>query len=105
MPEHDLTHNGSSKGKTSGDKERASEVSAIYNYTPQELRQLKEGIRESFDHMEVDESYFDDGKVRIPGFSFHGEELAKKGYMPPPTVDGRPSELVYMNNWSRETST
>jgi hypothetical protein len=59
--------------------------------------------------MEVDESYFDilnNEESRIPGFSFKGEmDVNKKGYMPPPTVDGRPSELVYMNNWSRETST
>ena len=58
--------------------------------------------------MEMDDEYFlkqADG-AKIAGFSFHEDDRkTHKGFVPPKSEEGRPSELVYMNNWSRETST
>lgn len=67
---------------------------------------MKEGLNESLDHIVVNDGYFDQDKAaKIPGFSFCGKISNTKGYaMPPSNTDGRPSELVYLNNWSRETA-
>jgi hypothetical protein len=107
MTSYDLDHRTASNGGVE-EPGRQSEASAMYNYTAQERKQMQEGIRDSFEHLIVDQAYFDEqGRVKIPGFSFHGQrDNGKQGFIPPPSNnDGRPSELVYMNNWNRETST
>ena len=105
MQEYELEARSNNKGID--ESNRLTQMSAFYNHTPSEWRKLKEDHNDSMDHLVVDDCYFEqENSTKIPGFSFQGKgDLIKKGYvLPPSSNEGRPSELVYMNNWNRETN-